>query len=102
VTGQSFEDNSTLEGVLGDLIVPAIKRKELAMREKGLVGLGLCCLVAKVRLLFPPDLKSTHNTDIMIEHSIEFVPALPEPNPNSPRRLESESAASGVRPTDGI
>lgn len=43
----SFEDNSTLEGVLADLIIPCVKRKELAMREKGLVGLGLCCLIAK-------------------------------------------------------
>ncbi|THV00743.1 hypothetical protein K435DRAFT_718742 [Dendrothele bispora CBS 962.96] len=43
----TFEDNSTLEGVLSDLIVPAVKRKELALREKGLVSLGLCCLIAK-------------------------------------------------------
>ena len=46
---QSFEDNSTLEGILADLIIPAVKRKELVMREKGLVALGLCCLIAKVR-----------------------------------------------------
>ena len=45
---KSFEDNSTLEGVLADLIIPSVKRKELAMREKGLVSLGLCCLIAKV------------------------------------------------------
>ncbi|KAI5887283.1 uncharacterized protein SCHCODRAFT_060997 [Schizophyllum commune H4-8] len=43
----SFEDNSTLEGILADLIIPAVKRKELVMREKGLVALGLCCLIAK-------------------------------------------------------
>ncbi|GAV99813.1 condensin subunit cnd3 [Lentinula edodes] len=42
----TFEDNSTLEGILTDLIVPAVKRKELALREKGLVALGLCCLIA--------------------------------------------------------
>lgn len=48
---QSFEDNSTLEGVLADLIIPCVKRKELAMREKGLVGLGLCCLIAKVGIV---------------------------------------------------
>lgn len=45
---QSFEDNSTLEGILGDLIIPSVKRKELAMREKALASLGLCCLIAKV------------------------------------------------------
>ncbi|KAF8814695.1 ARM repeat-containing protein [Phlegmacium glaucopus] len=43
----SFEDNSTLEGILGDLIIPSVKRKELAMREKALASLGLCCLIAK-------------------------------------------------------
>ncbi|KIK06440.1 hypothetical protein K443DRAFT_674418 [Laccaria amethystina LaAM-08-1] len=43
----SFEDNSTLEGILADLIIPSVKRKELAMREKALISLGLCCLIAK-------------------------------------------------------
>ncbi|CAL1698800.1 unnamed protein product [Somion occarium] len=43
----SFEENSTLEGILTDLIIPAVKRKELALRERGLVSLGLCCLIAK-------------------------------------------------------
>ncbi|KAG6907366.1 hypothetical protein DXG01_009187 [Tephrocybe rancida] len=43
----TFEDNSTLEGILTDLIIPSVKRKELAMREKGLISLGLCCLIAK-------------------------------------------------------
>ncbi|KAL4079677.1 nuclear condensing complex subunit [Scleroderma citrinum] len=43
----TFEENSTLEGILGELIVPSVKRKELALREKGLVCLGLCCLIAR-------------------------------------------------------
>ncbi|KAH9991933.1 nuclear condensing complex subunit [Russula vinacea] len=43
----TFEENSTLEGILGELIVPAVKRKELELREKGLVCLGLCCLIAR-------------------------------------------------------
>ncbi|KAF9234460.1 nuclear condensing complex subunit [Melanogaster broomeanus] len=43
----TFEENSTLEGILGELIVPAVKRKELVLREKGLVCLGLCCLIAR-------------------------------------------------------
>lgn len=45
---QSFDENSTLEGLLADLIIPAVKRKELVLRERGLVSLGLCCLIAKV------------------------------------------------------
>lgn len=47
VLSQTFEENSTLEGILGELIVPAVKRKELILREKGLVCLGLCCLIAR-------------------------------------------------------
>ena len=50
---QTFEENSTLEGILGELIVPSVKRKELALREKGLVCLGLCCLIARVRPVAP-------------------------------------------------
>ncbi|KAI0073119.1 hypothetical protein K474DRAFT_1603932 [Panus rudis PR-1116 ss-1] len=46
VTG-TFEENSTLEGILADLIIPAVKRRELVLRERGLVSLGLCCLIAK-------------------------------------------------------
>ena len=43
----TFEENSTLEGVLGELIIPAVKRRELLLRERGLVALGLCCLIAR-------------------------------------------------------
>ncbi|KAG1834854.1 nuclear condensing complex subunit [Suillus variegatus] len=43
----TFEENSTLEGILGELIIPAVKRKELVLREKGLICLGLCCLIAR-------------------------------------------------------
>ncbi|CAK5265065.1 unnamed protein product [Mycena citricolor] len=43
----NFEDNSTLEGILADLIIPAVRRKEVGIREKGVVSLGLCCLIAK-------------------------------------------------------
>ncbi|KAH9836048.1 nuclear condensing complex subunit [Rhodofomes roseus] len=43
----SFDENSTLEGLLSDLVIPAVKRKELVLRERGLVNLGLCCLIAK-------------------------------------------------------
>ena len=48
---QKLEENSTLDGVLRELIIPSVKRKELAFREKGLVVLGLCCLIAKVCML---------------------------------------------------
>lgn len=44
---QTFEENSTLEGVLADLIIPSVKRKELIFREKGLISVGLCCLIAR-------------------------------------------------------
>ena len=59
---QTFEENSTLEGILADLIIPAVKRKELALREKGLVSLGLCCLIARVCLFLPSDLAQNANS----------------------------------------
>lgn len=37
-----------LEGILTELIVPAVKRREMQLREKGLISLGLCCLIARV------------------------------------------------------
>ncbi|KIY72680.1 hypothetical protein CYLTODRAFT_19435 [Cylindrobasidium torrendii FP15055 ss-10] len=43
----SFEENVILEGLIADLIVPAVKSKDIVMREKGLISLGLCCLIAK-------------------------------------------------------
>ena len=36
-----------MEGILGELIIPAVQSKELALRERGLVSLGLCCLIAR-------------------------------------------------------
>ncbi|KAF9234461.1 nuclear condensing complex subunit [Melanogaster broomeanus] len=39
--------NGRPEGILGELIAPAVKRKELVLRGKGLVCLGLCCLIAR-------------------------------------------------------
>ncbi|KAF5378891.1 hypothetical protein D9615_006988 [Tricholomella constricta] len=42
----TLEENSTLDGILKELIIPSVKRKELVFREKGLVSLGLCCLIA--------------------------------------------------------
>ncbi|KAJ7688142.1 hypothetical protein B0H17DRAFT_1203151 [Mycena rosella] len=43
----SFEESSTLEGILADLIIPAVRRTEVGIRKPGLVGLRLCCLIAK-------------------------------------------------------
>ncbi|KAG2088380.1 nuclear condensing complex subunit, partial [Suillus discolor] len=45
----TFEENSTLEGILGELIIPAVKRKELVLREKGLICLGLCSFLGQIR-----------------------------------------------------
>ena len=62
---QTFEENSTLEGILGELIIPAVKRKEANLREKGLISLGLCCLIARVRTVF----RAHHSFDSFVVHS---------------------------------
>ncbi|KDR81425.1 hypothetical protein GALMADRAFT_239313 [Galerina marginata CBS 339.88] len=43
----TFEENSTLDGMLKELILPAVQRKEPIFRERGLKSLGLCCLIAR-------------------------------------------------------
>ncbi|KAL4248656.1 CND3 (condensin subunit 3) family protein [Abortiporus biennis] len=91
----TFEENSTLEGILGELIIPAVKRKELVLREKGLVSLGLCCLIARRMALnsfqlFLSQVQSAPEIlkmrvlqivfDILMIHQKEFL------GPNSPHR----------------
>ncbi|KAI9319753.1 nuclear condensing complex subunit, partial [Dichotomocladium elegans] len=44
---ESLQDNSTLYGVLNDLIVPSVQSKEVVLREEGLHCLGLCCILDK-------------------------------------------------------
>ncbi|KAF8207192.1 nuclear condensing complex subunit [Mycena galopus ATCC 62051] len=43
----TVDENSTLQGVLADLIIPSVKSKDEQFREKGLIALGLICLIAK-------------------------------------------------------
>lgn len=45
---QSFDENSTLDGILSELIIPAVKSKDPSLRERGMVALGLCCLIHRV------------------------------------------------------
>ncbi|KIM27971.1 hypothetical protein M408DRAFT_70480 [Serendipita vermifera MAFF 305830] len=41
----TFDENPTLDGILAELIIPAVKSKESAIRERGMIALGLCCLI---------------------------------------------------------
>lgn len=78
---QSFTENSALEGILADLVIPAVKRKELALREKGLVCLGLCCLIAKVSTIDELLWRRYCLMDLSLlaaGHGHEFSPAIPE------------------------
>ena len=47
---QSLQDNSSLYGVLNELIVPSVQSKEAVIREEGLHCLGLCCTLDKVNI----------------------------------------------------
>lgn len=50
-----LEDNVHLVTMLNNLIVPAVRSQEAPIRERGLICLGLCCLLGKViTLLIDP------------------------------------------------
>ena len=51
-----LEENVHLVTMLNNLVVPAVRSQEAPIRERGLVCLGLCCLLGKVRraLAQPP------------------------------------------------
>ncbi|CAE6436074.1 unnamed protein product [Rhizoctonia solani] len=43
----SLQENSALHGLVPELIIPSIQSKHPQLREKGLICLGLCCLIDK-------------------------------------------------------
>lgn len=46
-----LEQNSHLVTMLNNLVVPAVRSQEAPIRERGLLCLGLCCLLGKVSIL---------------------------------------------------
>ena len=59
-----LEDNAHLVTMLNNLVVPAVRSQEAPIRERGLLCLGLCCLLGEVELLMPR---------IVILHSLTYV-----------------------------
>lgn len=79
---KTFEQNSTLEGVLQELVIPAVSRKDMALRKKGLVCLGLLCLIARVSHF---DLiHSLFKRSFALEHGLKIVPLIPKPSVDRP------------------
>lgn len=58
--GDNLQDNVHLVTMLNNLVVPAVRSHEAPIRERGLLCLGLCCLLDKVH--FP----CTHQRSILI------------------------------------
>ena len=48
----SLQSNVHLVAMLNNLVVPAVRSQEAPIRERGLLCMGLCCLLDKVRLTF--------------------------------------------------
>ena len=48
----SLEQNPHLVTMLNNLVIPAVRSQEAPIREKGLLCLGLCCLLDKVSLKY--------------------------------------------------
>ncbi|KAF9008698.1 nuclear condensing complex subunit [Cyathus striatus] len=72
----TLDDNSTLHGILQDLVAPSAQRKELPFRQKGFVALGLCCLIAprlavkSIRLFMSQILNSPDDLKIVLIQSV--------------------------------
>ena len=48
-SGQTLQDNSAFHGLLPDLIIPAVRNtQEPALRDQGIIALGLCCMIDAV------------------------------------------------------
>lgn len=56
--GSSLQQNVHLVTMLNNLVVPAVRSHEAPIREKGLLCLGLCCLLDKVYLPSPENVRS--------------------------------------------
>ena len=54
----SLQQNVHLVTMLNNLVVPAVRSHEAPIREKGLLCLGLCCLLDKVCPLSPENVRS--------------------------------------------
>lgn len=48
---ENLQDNLHLVTMLNNLVVPAVRSHEAPIRERGLLCLGLCCLLDKVRCI---------------------------------------------------
>lgn len=53
---QSIQENTSLFGVVHEMIIPAVRSKDAAIREQGLLCLGLCSFLDKVRPRFATDI----------------------------------------------
>ena len=57
----NLQQNVHLVSMLNNLVVPAVRSHEAPIRERGLLCLGLCCLLDKVILIFGPFLSFDAN-----------------------------------------
>lgn len=60
--GDNLQDNVHLVTMLNNLVVPAVRSREAPIRERGLLCLGLCCLLDKASQPTHPSHSSTNHT----------------------------------------
>ena len=56
----NLQQNVHLVTMLNNLVVPAVRSHEAPIRERGLLCLGLCCLLDKARIISPSHLRSAN------------------------------------------
>lgn len=87
-----LEENVHLVTMLNNLVVPAVRSQEAPIRERGLICLGLCCLLGKVSLLAHPRSSHTKLTSRILE------PRPREPHPLPPLLRQRPPSPSSHRP----
>ena len=85
-----LEENVHLVTMLNNLVVPAVRSQEAPIRERGLLCLGLCCLLGKVSAM-SFDMRSSLSL-------ISTEPRRREPHPLPPLLRQRPSSPTNHRP----
>lgn len=95
----NLQQNADLVGMLNNLVVPAVRSHEAPVRERGLVCLGLCSLLDKVRPPAPPSQSNTNKSTVTRRRKPNSLHALLQQRPRRPSNHRSPNPNRHPNPT---